>query len=267
MQTNETKTWRLQVQAFSNSVVLFIPAESNMLPWLLASVRRLWDRLLRLGVCLRGAVIIGGMHWDTHWSTPEGENPRGSPTGDTEPETPIAFGPGLVEAYKLESECAVYPRILIANALYHHVEELEKKGQPGAFPLGPSPSTRLSEFLRQDFDGLRLLDVLHPGVSRRDVLRQTEETDEQGRRMLRNHFDETTREELLEHIRSFIEESLAKYDGEKLLAKYQWLARYYNNTPDISKPFRIFKDALPAGTIPLTATTVQPQSQQRSGNK
>lgn len=261
VQTNETKAWRLQVQAFSDCVVLFIPTESNMLPWLLASVRRLWDRLIRLGVCLRGAVTIDGMHWDTRWSTPEGENRRGSSTGDTEPVTPIAFGPGLVEAYKLESECAVYPRILIANALFDHVEKLEKRGHPKLFPLGTSPATKLSNFFRHDFDGLWHLDLLHPGVTRRDVIRQTTETDEQGHQVFRNHFDETTPEDWLQQVRAFIEKNLADCKDEKLLAKYQWLARYYNNTPGILKPFCIFKDALPAGAISLTARTVQPRTQ------
>lgn len=261
-QTTEIKAWRLQVQAFSDSVVLFIPAESTTLPWLLASIRRLWDRLIHLGVCVRGAVTIGGMHWDACWSIAE----RGSPklpdgsTGDTVSARPIAFGPGLIAAIELEHECAVYPRILIANALFDHVEKLEMKGQPGPFPLGASPAAKLSDFFRHDFDGLWHLDVLHPGVNRRDSIRQTEEADEQGSQILRNHFDETTREDWLLHVRSFIEESLAKYDCEKLLAKYQWLARYYNNTPGISKPFHIFKDVLPVGTVPLTATTLQPES-------
>ncbi len=259
VQTNETKAWRLQVQAFSDCVVLFIPTESNMLPWLLTSVRRLWDRLIRLGVCLRGAVTIGGMHWDTRWNIAEQRNPKDNPTADTEAVTPIALGPGLVESYKLEDDCAVYPRILISNALLDHVEKMESRRK--LFPLGTLPATELSDFFRQDFDGLWHLDVLHPAVSRRDVLRQTDETDEQGKRVRRNHFDETTREEWLQQVRAFIDKNLAECKDEKLLAKYQWLARYYNNTPGISNQFRIFKDVLPPGTIPLTLTTSHPQSQ------
>ena len=224
VQTNETRAWALQVQAFSDCVVLFIPTESNMLPWLLASIRRLWDRLIRLRVCLRGAVTVGGMHWDARWSVSNRDRQSVSSTEEVDSATPIAFGPGLVQAYELESQSAVYPRILIANALTDHVEDMGRERNPGLFPLGTSPATRLSDFFRQDFDGLWHLDVLHPGITRRDVIRQTEQIDEHGRRFLINEFDETTRKEWLEKVHEFIAGNLALCKDEKLLAKYQWLA-------------------------------------------
>mgnify|MGYP001004911647 CR=1 FL=1 len=257
LQTNESTGWRLQVQAFSDCVVLFIPTESNMLPWLLASVRRLWDRLIRLGVCLRGAVTIGGMHWDARWRA------AGKPSENTEGEanatTAIAFGPGLVQAYELESQHAVYPRILIAEALFDHVEKLEKKGQPGISPFGKSPASRLSDFFRHDSDGLFHLDVLHPGVNRRDVILQTQESDENGSRILRNHFDETTREEWLHQVRTFIDKELAGCNDETVRSKYEWFARYYDNTLDVSDPFQASTNIPPPGAIPLKWTTLQPR--------
>ncbi|KKK87485.1 hypothetical protein LCGC14_2752790, partial [marine sediment metagenome] len=118
IETGETSKSSLQVQAFSDCVVLFIPTETKMLPWLLASVRRLHDRLLRLTVPVRGGITVGAMHWDTAWDKENGSEAKES--------APVAFGPGLVAAYDLEDDTAVYPRILISSALYDHVDERTK---------------------------------------------------------------------------------------------------------------------------------------------
>ena len=140
IETGELKEWSLQVQAFSDCVVLFIPTETEMLPWLLASVRRLHDRLLRLNVPVRGGITVGAMHWDMAWDKETG--------GNTTDSAPVAFGPGLVAAYDLEDDAAIYPRILISSGLYDHVDE-QTKLKNKVFPL--ADSGKLLDYLSSGF--------------------------------------------------------------------------------------------------------------------
>ncbi len=250
--TGNVASWALQVQAFSDCVVLFIPVESGMLSWLLASVRRLHDRMIGLGVCLRGAVTIGGMHWDSQWSAQSSVEAHAEDAIGSE-STPVAFGPGLVAAYELEDGCAVYPRFLIAGDLYDHIESLGL-GRDGAFPL--ARDGRLLDFIRQDFDGLWHFDVLHRDINRRDVLSQVKETNEQGNAVVRNEFDETSYEDRLIELRRFITRNIETCAKEPILAKYQWLARYFNekSRPVGVKAIPIFKDELPEGVPQLKIT-------------
>lgn len=241
IETGGMKEWSLQVQAFSDCVVLFIPTETEMLPWLLASVRRLHDRLLRLNVPLRGGITVGEMHWDTAWD-------KGN-VSEAKESAPVAFGPGLVAAYDLEDDAAVYPRILISSALYDHVYE-QAKLKNKVFPL--ANSGKLLDFFRQDADGLYHLDVLHADVNRKDVIRQTKTIDEQGRHVLHNEFDKTTYAEWLEIVRQFVEDGCAAVEGEKLKAKYMWLANYYNEKAKDQQGGKLihwFENLIPKGTI------------------
>jgi hypothetical protein len=85
----------VQVTAFSDCVVLSCDATSN------AAVQRLLTRLCRLyvellgdGFMCRGAVVVGrASHQDI-----------------------AVVGPALVEAYRLERDVAVYPRIILRDA-------------------------------------------------------------------------------------------------------------------------------------------------------
>ena len=92
------------------------------------------------------------------------------------------------------------------------------------------------------FEGITLAAKMQRLVN--SNVRQTKETDEQGRQVLRNHFDETTREEWLEHVRSFIEESLAKHDGEKSLPSI-------NGWPDTTTTPPAFPNRCPFSKTPF----------------
>ena len=232
LNTGELKNWKLQVQAFSDCVVLFIPTETRALSWILASVRRLNDKLLRLEIPVRGGITIGGMHWDAAWSNSE---------KNSEPATPLAFGPGLVEAYTLEDETAVYPRILMSNKLVDYIRDNNLK----SFPFSSYP---LKIFCRQDMDGLFHLDLLHEHVNRKDVTDRITQQDKHGHQSVRYVFDETLFVEWLQQVRTFILEQLQKVNGEKLKSKYLWLARYHNATVrrfDKGSKITIFEDEIP----------------------
>ncbi|MCR9119040.1 MAG: hypothetical protein NXI22_19080 [bacterium] len=239
LETGLTTRWMLQVQAFSDCVVLFIPTESQMLSWLLASIRRLHDRLLRLGIPLRGGVTIGGMHWLSHGYD---DNPEHNEIN----EAVVAFGPGLVSGYDLENGVAVYPRILISDGLFDDICEKKANG----FPFGKD---NLRNYCRQDTDGLRHLDVLHPDANRQDAEPTVKGVDEKGA-FVTYSYDDTPYDEWLSEVRGFIEKNLNAVKGEKLQSKYRWLARYYNDTVQkskVGKPIRIFEDLVPSNAIKL----------------
>lgn len=240
-ETGEVKRWSLQVQAFSDCVVLFIPVESKMLAWLLASIRRLHDRLIRLSVPIRGGITIGEMHWDDSWDA--------TGAGGDAKAAPVAFGQGLVSAYDLENATAVYPRILVSSALYDHVDQHLKAGS--IFPLGKG---RLLDFFRQDSDGLYHFDVLHAGLDRKDVIKQTKSLDAEGRHVVHNEFDDTPYSGYLEIVRQFIEKGRAAVSGEKLEAKYMWLGHYYNQKAKEAngKLIHWFENLVPEGAIKMT---------------
>jgi hypothetical protein len=251
-ETKEVKRWVLQVQAFSDCVVLFIPTQSKMLSWMLASIRRLHDRLLELNVPLRGGITVGGMHWDDNWSL---ENPA------TPSSAPIAFGPGLVAAYDLENSVAVYPRILISDDL---VGSLKEAGiQANAFPLGIGS---LRDYCRQDFDGLYHFDVLHPDIDRKEV-ESIENKVIDGEPLTIYNRRNIPLDQWYAKVRDFIQNGLAEVKGEKLQAKFRWLARYYDSAVDkakIGRAIPIFEDRIRRRTIPLTITQRAEQDKKTS---
>ncbi len=80
----------LQMTGFSDCYVL---SEVSLAWHVLAAVQALGSRFLAEGILIRGAVVQGdAYHRDR-----------------------VLFGPGIIEAHKLESEVAKYPRILVSD--------------------------------------------------------------------------------------------------------------------------------------------------------
>jgi hypothetical protein len=234
---SESKRWVLQVQAFSDSVILFIPTETKLLSFVLAAIQRLHDRLLELNVPLRGAITIGGMHWDHRWS---------NDTTTLSSQAPIAFGPGLVAAYDLESTEANYPRILISDDLVRRLNgvSLDEK----AFPLGKGT---LNDYCRMDSDGRYHLDVLHPQIYRKDVGSIQSKNIDDKTWMIHNTKD-IPLNKWYSKVRTFICSALESMKDENLRAKYLWLARYYNSAVDkavIGEPIRLAEAPVPSRAI------------------
>jgi hypothetical protein len=136
----------------------------------------------------------------------------------------VTLGPGLIEAYRLESDCAIYPRILISDSLHRHVAE----AQIGCTPFGPyqPPDRPLIDFIRTDADGLRFLDLLHPEITRND-------TEQIVRKSVGDGFsihwerDGNSHQTVLRNVQTLIDDALAKTNlPEKIRAKYEWLRTY-----------------------------------------
>jgi hypothetical protein len=119
----------------------------------------------------------------------------------------IAFGPALTAAYELESKFAVTPRIVTPS---------RSSGEP-RFQFNRDPRTGFQvNFWRKDKrDNMHFLDFLasFSGVPECDLI-------------IPGHPEISTRlDELANPIRTAL---IHQHDSERILAKYRWLAEYYN---------------------------------------
>lgn len=250
------RTWVLQVRPFSDCICLFIPTATGYLPWLLRSIRSIHDRMMELGVCIRGAVTIGGMLWEESWGATPPEIQRQlrdqqfRKFGQSPPEEmlkqddsrivyeagshgfPITLGPGLVEAYGLESGKAVYPRVIASESL---LEYLSQHGEERAFPFtSPSPEDSdipIRVFFRTDADGIHFLDLLHEKVDRQYTTRIVREDDPSGTAW-RWEYQTISRGEVARLARTLAEKTLMQPLPEKIRVKYEWLRAYASQAGD-----------------------------------
>jgi hypothetical protein len=171
-----------------------IPSGANLsdfLNWELLYIGELQLGFLLEGILLRGGICLGETFID------EGNK--------------IIFGPGLVKAYKLESEYAVYPRIVIDRDYLAAIDNLGGKYWP--------------DYVRQGDDGAYFVDYLFGSLA--DSAGQLASS------MLAGHRDA---------IRAAIDDGIRDKDA-RLRQKYMWLALYHNSTVErLSK--RFFKSSV-----------------------
>jgi hypothetical protein len=250
-------TWVLQVRPFSDCICLFLPRVAGRLSWLLSSIRYIHDRMLELGVCIRGAVTIGGMYWEDTWGEEPpglqnelrtehfkafGQSPPPATTQEVDPGVvyqadaggfPITLGPGLVEAYELETKRAVYPRVIASESLH---EYLDQHGGERAFPLtSPSPEDSgipIRTFFRTDTDDIQFLDLLHPKVARQDTERITREQDSDGTTTWRWEQKTASGHEIARLASALAEKALKQPLSDEIRAKYEWLRSYASQAGD-----------------------------------
>jgi hypothetical protein len=234
---------------------LFIPTDANRLSWLLAAIRYIHDRMLELGICVRGAVTIGAMYWDKSWGARPSELHAGliagqfrkfgqvppdlsSPTDDPAVAYdakalgfPITLGPGLVEAYGLESNRAKHPRVIASESLR---EYLKHHGDESSTSLtSPTPADSLipiSTFFRTDGDGEVFFDVLHPSIDRNDTERITHKLDHNNLRILEWERRDRTHDQILTLASEVAGVQMAKSLPEKVRESYEWLQGYVTCT-------------------------------------
>lgn len=132
-------------------------------------------------IFVRGAISVSGLYMD--------EN--------------IVLGPALIESYKLETEKAIYPRIILSN----EVVDIVKKHIDYYSDKEFSPQNK--EYLI-DIDGFHFINYLF---------------------ILFYEFEYPTDyifKEITEH-KNVVEECLAMHiDNYKLFDKYSWVAKYHN---------------------------------------
>ncbi len=128
-----------RVTTISDAILLSVPLGVRAKPAerlrrifsCLRAVYGVQQSLLALGLRTRGGVAIGGLIHKSH----------------------LVVGEGLVRAYKLESELAIYPRVVIDRSIIRLLID------------GPMPNmvlfrNRLAHLVRQDADGAYFIDYL-----------------------------------------------------------------------------------------------------------
>jgi len=120
-----------RVSTFSDNIVLSRPVDShapiwNILFWLIYLV----NEMLSIGVVLRGGISVGQLYHETN----------------------IILGEGLVNAYELESQVAIYPRIVIDDKVIKLIKK-DLKNQKDLLK-------HYQMYIKRDFDGVYFLDHL-----------------------------------------------------------------------------------------------------------
>lgn len=119
------------VSAFSDNMVVSTEfSRGYELYGLMQFASNLTFSLLRLGILSRGGIAVGSLRH------------KGS----------IVYGPALVEAYQIESQIAVYPRIVLARDAIAKATEAGGATDDGAELLG--------HLVRTDFDGMQHVHIM-----------------------------------------------------------------------------------------------------------
>jgi hypothetical protein len=253
------REWTTQIRAFSDCVAIFIPTHTHALASVLCKVRYLHDRVLELHCCLRGAITFGGMYWNNAWSCPPENGQRADSDQsqtvlydkDASSNALIALGPALIEAHRLESEVAVYPRVVFSARLMEHIEAMAKKAPENAnqgihkaahasclcSPSSENTSRCIRDFILPGLDsiptgsdGVPFLDMFHRDIIRNDTQRIVREHLADGRIETRWVRNATTYEQFMRNNKETIESFLEEINPEKVRAKHLWLANYFNAT-------------------------------------
>lgn len=120
-----------EISSFSDNMVVSMRFERGYeLLELIHFASYLTWHLLHKGVLSRGAIAVGELHHQNG----------------------IVYGPAILMAYQLESQVAIYPRIVLEK------DAIEKSLQIGGNPSGCEDNIRTQ--LRTDFDGLEHIHLM-----------------------------------------------------------------------------------------------------------
>lgn len=98
----------------------------------MVGIKEIWEQAIKSGYTIRGAITSNEIYWDDKFNL---------------------IGPGLIEAYKLESEIAVTSRVIVSQRLRFFIHKMLSD-------LGPSDFVNsISSNLLKDADGQI---ILHP---------------------------------------------------------------------------------------------------------
>lgn len=173
------------VTQFSDSIVVsFLITEKGEVAFLLSKIQKLLKSLIPLGIICRGAITKGEMIHDKEFM----------------------FGPAFIEAFKLETKSAFYPRVILIDESiieigvkyygYHPAddEEFEK--------------SEIKSTLSKDFDGFYYVNYINEETM--------QEISKEGK-------------EYVSQLADFISTRLKNYeDNPNVSQKYEWMREKYN---------------------------------------
>ena len=166
--------------AFSDSIVLSTSVRPSCEPAAVFALAQrtadLCTQLLHFGCLTRGGITIGDLFHESN----------------------VVFGPALLDAYKLESQVAVYPRILFSDDAVRYINDFQLLGSDQRAVI-------------RDRDGLPYLNVLAWAVSRQ------------------NNFDDDS----FDRIRDNLIALRGTSRDLRAHAKIEWYVDYFNDTVDL----------------------------------
>lgn len=172
-----------EVTVFSDSIVISMPVSERNAGWyLMDKVIFIQMQLMYLGICIRGGMTVGELYHNDN----------------------IVFGPAMNEAYGLESNCAIYPRVIVDS------KYLTTAYNNGYNSQAEEQRHFESYMVKKDRDGNYYVDF----ISQEQNVDDTEE-----------YID------FLEKAKDLIIRNLAQYNNKpQILMKYEWLKNYFNQT-------------------------------------
>jgi len=174
-----------QITHFSDSILISTKANQHAKWRLESTLSILCQQMAHHGFLLRGGVTVGSM---------------------IHKESSVAYGPALIEAYRLENEVANYPQIMLDENLtkaWGHGENIsDKEGNL----LGIHNKWRKSD------NGFMFFDYLKPAHA-----------------MLKEHVTQKSLETHLQSYHTLIVENRGKHN-DRINEKYEWLVNYFNQT-------------------------------------
>jgi hypothetical protein len=175
----------VELSQFSDHLLLSCKAEGFAPGHMIDRISHFLWAILAGGALVRGAVVVGKIH---HSSS-------------------RALGPALVRAHQLESEVAVYPRVIVDDAIEVLVD-------PGRFHTVELPSwvgipVQRAQPLRRDRDGLLYIDFLRRRLDDGKV---------------------HDKMETWQGIRESLVQRRAQHASRpKIVSKYNWMIAYFND--------------------------------------
>lgn len=172
-----------EITQFSDSLIISVRPSPVGVMRLTSVVHSLSWAFMRHGLWLRGGIALGPVYHRKD----------------------LAFGPAMIEAYDLEHNHAVNPRIILSDTLADRLGQGERISSPAG-------ETNFKTWRQDASDGRRFFDFLQPlGATTGKTSLPVVSTP---------HF--TT-------ARTAIEHGLTTFKEEKTQLKYRWLADYFNS--------------------------------------
>lgn len=123
------------------------------------------------------------------------------------------FGKGIINAYKVESSVAIFPRVVVDNTYtikaYFPDDDNASKAQLTAL--------KYSGFIKTDFDGIHFIDYLNVAKLKSDI----------GHWKFENGFPAELENHKKNIVKNMAEQS--KHNKLDILQKYMWLKNYHNS--------------------------------------
>ena len=186
------KNYDFNIHVFSDNIILFVNVENlanveieNCLFHMVYTVANLQHLFLYSNLLLRGSIVKGPFYYDPN---------------------KYVFGTGLIRAYQLENNSAIYPRVIIENNL---VEELM---------IHSALNEVYIDNLIEDFDGFRFVNYFN--YATKGLGRKSNETGGEGI-LLRGGNNQHNSEIVASQITS-------NKDNPAILQKYRWLKYHFD---------------------------------------